>query len=105
MSKENLSALANTSAVAGAGTGFWSFLSQNSSEITMVIVILTFLVTGIAHYFDKKIKNDRVKIESRRADIEVKRFNLEVQERNIAAENLRLQLQIEKIKLEIELKV
>lgn len=107
MIKENLSTLANTSAVAGACTWSWSFLSKNSSEITMLIVILTFIVTAIAHFYDKKIKHNRFKIESKRVEIDVKRFEIEqlavaanAEAKIIEDKRKILELEVEKLRLE-----
>lgn len=78
MNKENLAAVANTSAVAGAGTGFWSLLADNSSQITILVLVATFIVSAIAHYYDKRVKLDRVKIEAEKAKIERERLDMDL---------------------------
>lgn len=56
MSKDNFSLIANGTAVAGGGTGVLSWLSSNSSPITVIVIITTLVITLIFHIINSRIK-------------------------------------------------
>jgi len=91
MNKESLAAVANTSALAGTGTGFMSFLNENSSVFTLIIVFMTFVVTATAHYFDKKNKIRATDIKARHNEM----IN-DIEKQKLQLEKEKLQLEIKK---------
>ena len=103
MNKDNLVALANTSAIAGTGTGSLAFLSDNSSSITVLVVVSTLAVTIIAHVFDKLLKHQKNKIDTERVVIENKKLKSE--EKKIELENRKLELENRKFELELDLRL
>jgi preprotein translocase subunit SecG len=86
MSKDSLAAIGNTSFLTGLGAGSWDFITQNNSALTVIFVALTFFVTAIAHYYDKKIKKQRAEIENQRAETEIKKLEFETEK--LRQENL-----------------
>jgi hypothetical protein len=85
--KDNLAAAGNAVATVGVGTGFWSFLSENSSQITVIIVMLTMVITAVAHYFDKKIKSEHAKIQRERLEFDIEKDRAD---RELARQQLNL---------------
>lgn len=82
MSKDNLVVAANTSAVAGTGTGFFSYLADNSSPITVIVVVLTLIVTFTFHLLNyirqKKKDKEELELANKNHELEKKRIDLQM---------------------------
>ena len=108
ISSNTLSSIANTSAAAGISGGTWAFLSNNSSAITSICVIITLMISILAFFANNRIRNRandinnmRSESDAKRADIELRRFDME--ERLAMIETRKLELANELKSKEIEL--
>lgn len=78
MSKDALPAIANTAAAASVSTGFFSFISENASVISVLIAICTLLVSIIAHWVNASTKMKLADANTKKIELDQDKLKLEI---------------------------
>lgn len=83
MSKDIVPAIANTAVVSGATTGFWAFVSENASVISVTAAVLSMIIALVFNIINTRIRKEAAELDNEKKRLEIDQMKQQIELRKL----------------------